>query len=773
MTTGGDRPPNGREPEPLAPLHALLELARLVQREPAPSLDETLRAVARTVAQATGFDTVVVNQYRPDSDEYAVVAVHGNERAQQELRDQVTGADTWTSVLDERFRRAGVFFIPEGTFRFDKSIIWHVPDIADPDALTDEHWHADDMLFATLDGFRGRHYGIIAVDDPASGRRPDGALLQVLATVAAHATLAIESVLQITELQDALTRNRAVITSALDAILAVDEADRLIDFNPAAERLFGYRAQEVLGQPTTDLLVPEEVRPAYLRTARRIRENPGARALDRRIETTARRRDGSTFPAELTITRVEGTTAGPTFYAFVRDISERRRNEEQMTFLAYHDPLTGLPNRTLVEQELELALARARRAGTAVALMFVDLDDFKTVNDTLGHAIGDRFLTAVAARLKSVLRESDVLARQGGDEFLVLLADLTEEPSVAAGRVAGKLLDALEEPFVVAGHELRTSASVGISVHPGDAGGCDELMRHADAAMYLAKGAGGRRLAFHQPATGDRIDQRSVATGLRAALQGSELELNYQPVRRLDRGRAIVGLEACLRWNHPEHGRLDAPQFMRLADQSEVGIEVVRWTIGEIVRQARAWRQEGLDPLIGLNVSQAQLLAPAFAPGLIGALQDGGLRPGRLIVELTESAWTVDSAEALAVLRHLREAGIALLLDDFGAGYSSLSRLGNLAFDVIKIDPRLLDGIPGDPAAVALLDAVIGLTRACQASLVADGVDSEAQAAFLLGRGIRYGQGEALGGAQTAGALTPLLRSELVSEPAPRRLAAG
>ncbi|MGH2873245.1 MAG: diguanylate cyclase domain-containing protein, partial [Solirubrobacteraceae bacterium] len=232
--------------------------------------------------------------------------------------------------------------------------------------------------------------------------------------------------------------------------------------------------------------------------ARQVREGHGSRLFGRRMETTALRHDGTEFPVELTVTRVDGAGgAGPLFYAFVRDITERRRSEAQLSHLAYHDVLTGLPNRTRVEQELDRSLARARRAGSSVALMFVDLDDFKGVNDRFGHAAGDRLLASVATRLRGALRDADVIARQGGDEFLVLVADLVDDPVRAADRVGAKLLDALCEPFVIAGAEVRTGASIGVSLYPDDAADTEALMRHADAAMYRAKRDGGGRWALH------------------------------------------------------------------------------------------------------------------------------------------------------------------------------------------------------------------------------------------------------------------------------------
>src|SRR6185437_16049306 len=387
--------------------------------------------------------------------------------------------------------------------------------------------------------------------------------------------------------------------------------------------------------------------------------------------------------------------------------------------------LTGLPNRILVEQEIDLALARARRAGGAAALMFVDLDDFKEVNDRLGHAAGDRLLASVSARLRSVLRDSDVLARQGGDEFLVLLGDLSDDPTAAAESVGAKLLNALLEPFVVAGTEVRTRASIGISLYPDDAADTEALMRHADVAMYRAKAAGGGRLVFHQRSDTLGSRRSSMTAQLRSAIEAGEMEIHYQPVWLLKPTRDISGLEALLRWRHPERGLLTPDVFMNLADQTTVGDDLMAWVLDECCRQAREWRAEGLVPLIGVDISPHQLLAPDFAVGLARRLAESELDAGNLALELTESAWTVDSAETRDVIEDLRAAGFPMALDDFGAGYSSLSRLIDLGFDVIKVDGRMLVDVPGDPTAAKLLEAVFDLASACGTDVVAEGVETE------------------------------------------------
>jgi diguanylate cyclase (GGDEF)-like protein/PAS domain S-box-containing protein len=770
MHRTGESSGPSRAGEPIAPLRGLLEFARIARRQP--TLVETLRAVASAVSDAVGFATVVINAYRADRDVYEVVTVHGSERASEILLGSITRPETWAPLLDERFRRHGVYFIPEGSLAFDDpTITWYRRE---PDARaaerSGESWRTDDALFATLEGSGGRPYGIISVDEPFSGLRPDDQQLVMLSALAAHAALAIESSRQMTAVESSLARYRAVIASTLDCVIAVDEQDRLIEFNPAAERTFDYMAKDVLGREVVDLLVPPENRAFYRSLAHRIRDNPSSSLLDRRIETTLMRSDGSEFPVELTVARVEGAGGlGPSFYGIVRDIGERRRGEEQLAYLAYHDALTGLPNRILVEQEIDLALARARRAGGAAALMFVDLDDFKEVNDRLGHAAGDRLLASVSARLRGVLRDSDVLARQGGDEFLVLLGDLSDDPTAAAESVAGKLLSALLEPFVVAGTEVRTGASIGVSLYPDDAADTEALLRHADVAMYRAKAAGGGRLVLHQRSDAPGSRRSSMTAQLRRAVEAGEMEIHYQPVWSLAPRRVIVGVEALVRWRHPEKGLLTPDAFMNVADQSTAGEDLMTWTLDACCRQAREWRAADLAPMVGVNVSPPQLLVPGFAAGLARRVAESELSPAKIALELTESAWTLDSAEALEVIDDLRATGFTMVLDDFGAGYSSLSRLVDLGFDVLKIDGGMLAGVPGDDRAVKLVEAVFDLASACATGVVAEGVETEAQHDFLLAHGISLAQGFLLGAPMGAAEITALLQRHLVAPTPPRR----
>ena len=765
MDSSGDPSRGDRAGEAVAPLRGLLDLVRLTRRQP--TMLETLTAVAATVSESLGFSTVVMNVYRPDTNDYEVVAVQGSDTARDLLLGRVTGADTWLPYLDARFHRHGVFWVPAGTVPIDPAdVTWYRPDIQVDGPANETHWDSEDALFAPLEGAGGRRYGIISVDEPASGLRPDDDQLGLLGALAANASLAIESARQVAALQSALARNRAVVNSTLEAVIASDLDDRIVEFNPAAERTFGYRAAEVLGRSSADLFVPAIFREAYRRNAARVRAEPDSSVLNRRIETMAMRSDGTEFRVELTVARVDGgDDQGPVFYAFVRDIEERLRSQEQLAHLAYHDALTGLPNRSMVEQQLDLSLARARRSDEAVALMFVDLDDFKEVNDRLGHAAGDRLLAAVSSRLRSVLRDSDILARQGGDEFLVLLSDLGEGAATAAEQVGIKLLDTLREPFVIAGTEVRTGASIGISLYPDDAADTEGLLRHADAAMYRAKGAGGGRFVFHQRS--EKVGSRptSIAAQLRRAIEYGELELHYQPIWRLQQPRELAVLEGLVRWRHPERGLLAPESFINLADQSTAGDELMAWVMGEACAQLRSWESAGAAPMVAINVSSHQLLAPGFAAGLRAQLRGCGLSPSSLALELTESAWTVDAAGALEVVDELRTIGFGIALDDFGAGYSSLSRLTGLAFDAIKIDGRLLHGVPDDPQAVRLFAAVVELAAVCTGVIVAEGIETDAQLELLLDSGITHGQGFHLGGPMPAAEAGALLTRSTVRRP--------
>ena len=706
-----------------------------------------------------------------------ITTVHGSERARTLLLDKVTSALDWSQLLDPAFLRRRVYFIRAGELEWDESVAVYVPDIPHRAGDQEQLWDRDDAMFVPLDGPGGRRYGIISVDEPVSGLRPDNQQLDVFSAFAAHAVLAIESADLLGALGHAVVRYRAVIDSALDCVIAMDVRGAIQEFNPAAERTFGYRSEDVVGLDLGELLIPSEHRAASRDRLLRCVQNDDPEMLGQRIETTAGRADGTTLPIELTLTRVQGAPdEEPVLYGYLRDISERRRGEQQLSYLAYHDPLTGLANRALVENHLDLAIARARRDGLSVAVMFFDLDDFKVVNDRLGHAAGDRLLTAAAERLRRILRGSDVLARHGGDEFLIVLSDLRGDPVPKAEKVAGEVLSALREPFVIGSAQQTTTASIGISLYPYDAADTEALLRHADMAMYVAKAHGGGRLAFHE-LSGEQPSRRvTLSAQLERAIAARQLELHYQPIWRLGPGGGITGVEALLRWLHPERGLLLPELFLHAAEQSTVGDELTDWVVQELGRHASAWRAAGLRPLTGINVSPHQLRTRDFTARLLAELESHDLDPRDFVVELTESAWTVDALGTLTAIQGLQTAGVALAIDDFGTGYSSLARLRQLEFDYLKVDRELLRDVPADPTAVAVMRAILDLGRACCSELIVEGVESEAQRGFLETQGVRLAQGFHLGRPQQHAEAGELLERFLVRdrqlEPGPESLTA-
>jgi diguanylate cyclase (GGDEF)-like protein/PAS domain S-box-containing protein len=569
-------------------------------------------------------------------------------------------------------------------------------------------------------------------------------------------------------LQEERDRAQRYLEVASTLVVVLDALGHVELINRQGCELLGFEEQELLGRDWFDAVVPAADRLDARRAFARLVS--GVEPPRDSLETFVRTQCGDDRKIAWRNSALRDEHGE--IIAVLRsgeDVTERRRAEAQVAYLAYHDALTGLPNRTQLEEQLRTDLARARRSGEALALLYFDLDNFKLVNDSLGHAAGDEVLRETARRVSELVRGGDVLARQGGDEFLVLLGDLSDNPTAAAESVGSKLLAALLEPFVIAGTEVRTGASIGISLYPDDASDTEALLRHADVAMYRAKAAGGGRLVLHQKPDASGSRRSSLTARLRAAIDAGEMELHYQPVWRLTPSREITGVEALVRWRHPEQGLLRPEAFMSLAEQSTAGDALMAWVVAECCRQARVWQAESLLPIIGVNISPHQLRAPGFASRLVAQVAEAGLVPGTFALELTESAWSVDSTETLEVIEGLRSAGFPMVLDGFGAGYSSLSRLLDLAFDVIKVDGRLLRDVPGDGTAVRLLLAIFDVAAACGAEIVAEGVETEEQLEFLLAHGISRAQGFALGEPVVADELTPLLRRRLLPDAPPRR----
>ncbi|MEX2193974.1 MAG: EAL domain-containing protein [Thermoleophilaceae bacterium] len=538
--------------------------------------------------------------------------------------------------------------------------------------------------------------------------------------------------MRMAEQERSATKFRGIVESAPDALVGVDADGRIAVVNEKVEALFGYSRAELLGKPM-HMLWPRRL-PA-------VSPGPAGAPAGGAVEHTGLRRDGSEFPAEVTISPIE-TEDGPLFISIVRDVTERKRAEERIAHLAFHDALTGLPNRSMLEQHLELALTRARRGGQSVALLYVDLDEFKVVNDSLGHAAGDELLVQVARRLASLTRESDLLARQGGDEFLVLVADLDtgdhagSAPSAVA-RVAERIHWALRDPFTVEGRECRLGASVGVSVFPHDAGDAAGMLRHADAALYNGKALGRGATVIYADDEADPMERLSLTTRLRRAVEGGEFVLHYQPVVDLRDGR-IVGAEALVRWIDPERGMIPPLEFIPAAEALGLIERIGEWVFDEACRQVAEWRRQGEDVPVSINLSLRQVWQADLAEDLLTRVRDAGLDPGRFVLELTESTAMTDSVRGEQAMRALADAGFRLAIDDFGTGYSSLARLREMPVDILKIDRSFVADAHAD---ASIVRTIVELARNLGLRPLAEGIETPEQWRALLEAGCVYGQG--------------------------------
>jgi diguanylate cyclase (GGDEF)-like protein/PAS domain S-box-containing protein len=431
------------------------------------------------------------------------------------------------------------------------------------------------------------------------------------------------------------------------------------------------------------------------------------------------------------------------------DITVRKQAEHRLAYLAYHDALTDLPNRTLFQEHLATAIATADRNAGAAAVLYVDLDDFKLINDNFGHTIGDDLLQEVARRLRRVTRAGDVVARQGGDEFLILIAGRGDARTprsqthahmrTAAERIAAKMRDALLEPFMLGDVELVVTASIGASVYPDDADSAETLLKHADIALYAAKDAGRDGFQLYRPSDRDPSRELSLAGRLRHAARRDELELHYQPLVSLA-DRRTVGAEALIRWNDPDRGLLAPAAFLPIAERTGLIRPITDWVVDEACGQSRDWRNAGHDLFVSVNLPPA-FWQPTAMRQVMSTIEAFGLNADRMMIEITEDAVMAQVADLEPVLAELHARGLRLAIDDFGHGHSSLGRLSQLRVNTLKIDRSFTADIPGDRGAAILIEAMIDLARNLGLQCLAEGIETEEQLAFLIARGCPLGQG--------------------------------
>ncbi|HYX85407.1 MAG TPA: EAL domain-containing protein [Gaiellales bacterium] len=431
----------------------------------------------------------------------------------------------------------------------------------------------------------------------------------------------------------------------------------------------------------------------------------------------------------------------------VADVTDRRRAGEELAeaqaklaHLAYHDPLTDLPNRLLFQEHLEQAVERARRGSRGVAVLFVDLDDFKLVNDSFGHSVGDELLRAVAGRLREVTRADDVVARLGGDEFLVLISDIRPvETAAAADRVAEKIRAALQAPVRLPEGELHTGASIGVSLYPTDAADAGELMKHADIAMYRAKQAGRGAQRPIVASSVDAADQLATASRLRHALERDQLVLHYQPLMALDSG-VMVGVEALVRWRDGRRGLVGPSAFIPLAERVGLIGPISDWVVETACAQMRLWQTAGIDLYVSVNMPPF-MWRPAAMRKVLHTMDSVGLSAERLMFEITESAAIAEPGHLEPIMAELHARGLRVAIDDFGTGHSSLERLSQMRVTTLKIDRSFVAALPGDGRTAVLVATIIQLARNLGLEPLAEGVETNAQRRFLVEHGCRLGQG--------------------------------
>ncbi len=551
----------------------------------------------------------------------------------------------------------------------------------------------------------------------------------------------VQDITSIKEAEDALrgseARLQAIFDSALDAVITMDASGRITDWNPRAEAIFGWPRQEAVGRTVAEILIPPELREHHSRGLQPFLATGEAALINKLVEIQAVHRDGHRFPAEVSLSsiNVEGAYL---FTAFVRDISERMRAQKALEHQALHDMLTDLPNRTLLQDRLEQAIGAARREGTAVSLLLMDLDHFKEVNDTFGHQSGDGLLRQVGPRLAEKLRAADTVARLGGDEFAVLL------PEVDAGGatlVAQKILGALERPFLVEQQPVEVAASIGIAVCPQDGEDADSLLRRADIAMYVAKNnRDGYAVSASEPDQ-HAPSRLALMAGLRRAIERGELVLHYQPLVSLKTGRA-TSMEALVRWQHPERGLLAPSEFIPLAERTGLVKPLSDWVLHAALAQGCAWHAAGRDLRVAVNLSVRNLLDPKLPDSISGLLSArSDVNPAWLTLEITESVLMADPERAMKTLLRLQRLGMRLAIDDFGTGYSSLAYLQRLPVDEVKIDQPFVTRMTAEESSAAIVRATIELAHTLGFEVVAEGVENRQTWDLLVESGCDTVQG--------------------------------
>jgi diguanylate cyclase (GGDEF)-like protein/PAS domain S-box-containing protein len=576
-------------------------------------------------------------------------------------------------------------------------------------------------------------------------------LLKTVANALAQRRLKLENERIGQQLENSEKLYRYLVDSSPDIIYTLNHEGRFTFVNDRAAQLLGYPRDELIGKHYSLLVHEEDMERARYVFNERRSDDRASRNVELRLKCRTGNGHERTFNNTLMTIAVNSIGMHVSehdvkkleffgTYGVARDITDRKRAEELISYQAYHDILTDLPNRILFKDRLGLALIQAKRKNTELAVMFIDLDRFKLVNDTLGHVKGDELLQQAALRLKECLRRGDTLARQGGDEFTIVLPELRDRSD--ACMVADKFLECLHAPFDLDGHQVHISASIGIAIYPGDGETIDELLRHADIAMYQVKAVGKNGHSFYHTSMQDVSHQKiALEQSLRQALEHDELEMYYQPQVDVVTGR-IVGAEGLMRWNHPQRGLLTAGEFLPFAEENGLMLPISDWMIGALCRDMHKWNGVSDVPVrLSLNLSPQYLDRGDFFEKMKSALARHGIPPSQVEVEITENICIRNPQYAIEQLNKLCQLGVSVAIDDFGTGYSSLSYLHRFPIHTIKIDQSFVKEIHDEESHYPVILAIISIARGLGMNLVAEGVETEAQARYLQANGCTTMQG--------------------------------
>ncbi|HXF51408.1 MAG TPA: EAL domain-containing protein [Dehalococcoidia bacterium] len=715
--------------------------------------DDVLTALATALAKASGFDWTMVDLYNAAGDEVV-------ERAINLARYSDTAVAA--SIKEQRFDQP-----PPGTPRLGVALARSGRPLLMPDVNDDAAWSERSMFVTAGDPgalrkfyerahivstgvfpivFQNEVLGAVSFSacTPHAFDSSEVEFLQALVSQAATVIKGLRLYQELLESREEIHRReewfRSLVQNACDLITVIDPDTTIRYQSPSSARILGYDPEAVVGHTITEAVHPddaERLRAAVQEMMERPREAVAAEIRLRRI-------DGSWRHVEFTGADLRENPAIDGIVLNGRDVTERKLLELQLQHQALHDPLTRLANRRRFIDRLEHALLRLERAGGALALLFMDLDDFKRVNDSLGHSAGDRLLTDVAERVQGCLRSVDTVARLGGDEFAVLLEDLHDLDEAAV--VADRILQALRAPFTLADNEVLVRASIGIAYTEAGKRRADAetLMQEADTAMYAAKAHGkGRFQVFEEAMQASMLHRLELLADLRRAVERGEFVVHYQPIMSLKKG-GLFGFEALVRWRHPDRGMVPPLDFIPLAEESGLIVPLGHWVLSEACAQAAQWRQKYPDSgawAMSVNVSARQLQHAGFAGDVARVLRDTGLPPDALILELTESAVMRDMRGMLSAVRELKDLGVRLAVDDFGTGYSSLNCLREFPFDFLKIDKAFIDDLGEQASDREIAQVIVRLGKMFDLELVAEGIEREAQLSRLRRMSCGLGQG--------------------------------